>query len=178
MGVVGLAASSSAAPITYNINFTGGSPTPSSGSFGYDSATQTFNFFTVVRNSFSYDLTGQANAPNLVGSCDTLSPNATDTFAWLQSGGCRPQIWTAVQSFGSQQFMFGSLLFDLPNDIRLIQTRSASSSTTFVTNGNFTIAPAAVPEPSSTALMLAGGAALVWRRRLNTQSPKTIPTQQ
>src|ERR1700704_2966518 len=51
----------------YTINFSGGLPNPTSGSFTYDPVSG-FSDFIVAWDSFTFDLTAGANAPGVFGT--------------------------------------------------------------------------------------------------------------
>jgi hypothetical protein len=110
MGLVGAAATATASPIPYNINFTGGSPNPTAGSFIYDADSPLFTSFTVIWQGISFDLSAPANnhfsANNAFsgGVCDTVGNNAADAFAYLSNPTCGSGAtndgWTAFQGVG------------------------------------------------------------------------------
>ena len=82
MGLVGAAASATAAPILYNINFTGGTPNATD-SFLYDSAAalgSQFGNFNVSWSGFSFDLTSSANSPTTGGTGCPSSPTSATFF--------------------------------------------------------------------------------------------------
>ena len=151
------AADAQAAVTNYTINFSGGSPNPTAGSFGYDSSTGAFSAFTVNWNGLAFDLTSAANEAN---------PNmevCTGYFNYL-SGACgADKLWTTVQDPGTVKFMFGTFNNAF---VSLVSGAVAAPPALANTDGAFTIS-AAVPEPGSAALLAVGGAlmALALRRR-------------
>jgi hypothetical protein len=76
------------APVHYTINFTGGPPTPTSGSFDYDPTTQVITNFVVVIEGASFNLTSAANSPGIVFTnvCNPGFTGAAATFGLL--AGC------------------------------------------------------------------------------------------
>ena len=160
MGLVGAFSTANAAPISYDINFTGGSPNPTSGSFTYDDAAPAFSNFFVSWNSITYDLTTLANSPFLQGACNTVAPDARDFFAIL-SGGCGggSRAWQANSTQDPTIFLMG--VFANPGgDVAALAT--APTAVGIFTAGEFTIT--ATPEPSGAAFMLLGAGALAATR--------------
>jgi hypothetical protein len=81
--LIGLASSARADTVTdYVINFTGGVPTPVSGTFTYDSTNPSFSSFLVVWDGVLYDLTASANAPLAGTSNGCLGEGSTPAFAF------------------------------------------------------------------------------------------------
>lgn len=77
MGIVSVSAS--AAPITYDITFSGGGPNPVSGSFIYDStAAMPFSNFKVVWQGVNFDLTESVGIPFVGSACNTSANNGVD----------------------------------------------------------------------------------------------------
>jgi len=173
--LAGAAASATAAPVLYNITFTGASPTPT-GSFLYDAASPHFSSFIVNWHGIVFDMTATANSPALYGACDTSAPDAADSFAFLNGSRC-----------GTLEFEWG--VFRGPAEEELI-FRGASAASDFVAidiivpvsntfpdaGGSFSISQA-TPEPSTLALLFGGGALLAWRRnrRSRNQPVSTDP---
>ena len=158
---MGAAASATAAPILYNINFTGGSPLPTSGQFTYDSATEQFSAFIVTWNAVSFNLTAAANDPNVTGTCNTAAANSADYFSYLNGNGCATKVWDGTTNLGLNLFFVGSHTATDRASAAAIVPMFFPLLT--ITSGGFTISEA--PEPSSLVLMLAGGALVAWRRR-------------
>lgn len=160
MGLMGAVSTANAAPISYDINFTGGSPNPTSGSFTYDDAVPTFSNFVVTWNSITYDFTSTANSPFLQGACDTVAPDARDFFAIL-SGGCGAgnRAWQANSTQDPTIFLLG--VFANPGgDVGLLA--AVPTAVGILTAGEFTIT--ATPEPSGAAFLLLGAGALAAAR--------------
>lgn len=85
VGILG-ASAGQAAPVLYNINFTGTS-IPTSGSFSFDATASLFSNFNVVWNGRTYDFTTTANGVGTaVGTCATPAPDASDLFNAMTSG--------------------------------------------------------------------------------------------
>lgn len=172
-GFLGAAVFLTASPITYNINFTDGSPNPTSGSFQYDSAgSGTFSNFIVVWQGFNFDLTLEANAPSVTGGCVSSASNSfallNGTLACVQTGTGPTWVADSGDGTGSGFADFEIQGFDSSslNDL-LIQDVTFVESAPPLTRGNFTITtPVATPEPGSIALAFIGGASLLaWKRR-------------
>ena len=162
LGVVGSVTHASAAPILYNINFSGGTPNPTSGSFKFDPlAANPFSEFFVVWNSFTFDFTVEANKPNvgqsLFAPCDTSSSNPIDRFNGL-NGACGNRAWTGVTLDGISSFEFK---VTQPGFLVIADTVNAPSRVDVLTSGVFDIASSEVPEPSTYALLLSGGALML-----------------
>lgn len=171
LGLVGAGASATAAPILYNINFTGGSPNPTSGSFQYDPSTFTFSSFLVTWNTFTFDLTAAANSPySIAGTCATAAPDGQDVFNWLiATTPCGPHDWRAdPNAFTPSQYFSLGPQVPMSNEVFLFTVQSGPGGPPAAfTEGTFTVT-AAVPEPSSLPLVLTGCAWLAWRRRSHT----------
>ena len=179
MGLVGAAATASAGPILYNINFTTASGiAPTSGSFLYDdAAANPFASFLVVWNGMSFDLTASANHPTVTNGCDPATPGTAtgqDSFAALFTVGtpCSgPLEWRAIRDIPNSVFIFSDNLQNVSDPALTVSGQGPANSQIATANGSFS-AVAAVPEPSQAWLMFGGGVLLaVWRRR---NSPKTI----
>lgn len=190
MGLVGAAASATAAPITYNINFTGGTPNPTSGSFTYDSAAalgSQFTGFNVLWSGISFDLTAQANSP-IAGGTGCPAGLTSATFFSILSGnsvcsGTPSNQWNGfasppgLESFLICQGTGGGMGC---NTVGRIAARSdlflSFSGAPVNASGEFTISPA-VPEPSSLALLLGGGVWLAWQRRRRDALSRNVTTE-
>ena len=173
-GFLGAAVFLTASPITYNINFTNGSPNPTSGSFQYDSAgSGTFSNFIVLWQGFNFDLTSQANAPSVSGSCVSSASNSfallNGTLACVQTGP--GPVWGADSSdstaLGFADFEIQGFDSSSLNDLIIQDVIFVEGTQPPLTRGNFTITnPVATPEPGSIALAFIGGASLLaWKRR-------------
>lgn len=169
------AAPVTAAPIPYVINFTASiGEAPSAGSFSYDSATATFSGFNVVWRGISFDLTSAANNPSVSGTCNGSGGPGADAFLFLSDPTCgdgiaRTYTYDAISNEFADQFNFRP--FDTTANLAAFgQTRTPGSfpgpggAAGF---GNFTIAVAAVPEPSAAGMLwlATGSAALLAMRR-------------
>ena len=175
--LIGLFGSSAAAaPILYNINFTAtNGPTPTAGSFFYDATTETFTSFTVISNGITYDLTSEAQAPFVVGTCDTGAPGGSgeDSFNFLLNPICgagnSASGWLDYPD--EPRFLFLRYSIDVA-DMFTIQSRNGSSiqvGPPTYAGGTFSVTQA-VPEPSSISLMLFGGVCLACRFRARQQN--------
>ena len=169
-GFLGAAVFLTASPITYNINFTDGSPNPTSGSFQYDSAgSGLFSNFIVLWQGFNFDLTSAANAPSVTGSCVSSASNSfallNGTLACVQPG-VGPTWVGQGNGTGFADFDFQGSDSSNSNEL-LIQDVSFVEASLSLASGNFTITtPVATPEPGSIALAFIGGASLLaWKRR-------------
>lgn len=181
-----------AAPIGYviNFNFNGSSALPpsaqdpilpTSGSFTYDSATDTFSNFHVLWNGLNFDMTGSANNP-----LDFYSPSClnglTDgaaSFAFLE-GSCNPPqgggstVWIVGRLQESPTFEFlssdpskgqggVSALIDINDTV-------GGSPLALPSLGGWTVTQqvASTPEPGGLALsVLAMGMLVMVRRRIS-----------
>src|SRR5262249_36580797 len=97
----------------YTINFSGGSPLPTSGSFTYDPVSG-FSNFSVVWDNFTFDMTAAANAPSISGTgCSGEASTPSYGFAIMSQSlaGC-----TASPTY----FWRGS---DLPGNPTLFEFR-------------------------------------------------------
>jgi hypothetical protein len=180
MGLVGVAATATAGPIPYNINFSGGSPNPTAGSFIYDADSPLFTSFIVIWQGISFDLTSSANNAFSFGACHTVGNDAADAFAYLSNPTCGSGAvndgWTAFQGiavgFDSFQFYRGSG----GDFVRFSGQTPSSQLVSILTTGTFSIT--ATPEPSSMALLLSGGALFAWtRKRRSATSPSDLTKQ-
>ena len=164
--MMGIGASiASAVPITYSINFTTTLGTPAgpfqtpAGGFTYDAATTTFSSFLVTWSGIVFDLTGSAAAPSATLTCGPAS--AAATFAFLTNPGCGGA--TTVREFSvsvqgtAAQFRFrevgstGQLQISTSGVVPVSRTPAGSSGT---------FSASEVPEPTSSILVMAGGALL------------------
>ena len=163
-----VAAAVHAAPVTYNINFTGVGTLPTSGSFTYDAANPVFTNFIVVWQGISFNLTAGANVAFAAGACNTPGTPAEDAFSFLSNPVCGsgafqsgwqafPVLATYVFSFNRFDLQFGA------TDWVSVETGTSGPAGLQGANGAFSIA--AVPEPATLPMVLAGGAWLAWRRR-------------
>jgi len=189
IGLAGTAVSLQAAPILYNINFTGGTPPATSGSFTYDASQPTgsqFSNFIVVWEGDTFDLTGEANHPMVDGSGCAASPTSATYFAAL-SGTSECGANSALNWNGMVDPIVGPPTLDTfvicdatqteqvgciggNGDYLYDGTDTTSAQTSYVsTAGKLTISAATVatPEPSTAYLILPSLVALAFvaRRR-------------
>ena len=142
----------------YTINFTGGSPLPTSGSFTYDSTVPAFSNFIVVWDGLTFNLTSSANNPTVVPPLPGCIPAGTgpaESFALLS--GCASGTWAAPPGLGT--FAIGippiGSCCPSPPQFSIFSSVGPSFSNDFG-SGSYSIAAVATPEPSSLALMLSG----------------------
>jgi hypothetical protein len=102
-----------AAPLAYNINFTtnSGSPTPTSGSFTYDSAVppgSQFTGFDVEWDGLAFDLTSNANTGGTSSGCGAIT--STTVFLFLSGTneclGSNSFDWSGGHGSTESQFFF------------------------------------------------------------------------
>jgi hypothetical protein len=167
MGLVGAVAAGNAAPILYDLNFSGGTPNPISGSFTYDAGpgvgTPIFSNFVVTWQGITFDVTSAANSPTVFAQCAGLGSPET-TFALLTSpticSGPNNHVWGVANANSSGQNDASMLRFGL--FASGIQVFSFAPNPLFLgsTIGNFDVTTA-TPEPGSMILLLAGAIALL-----------------
>jgi hypothetical protein len=167
-----------ATPVYYTINFTSGSPLPTSGSFFYDSATSTFASFDVMWDGDTFDLTAGANAQPFSSPTDPCFSGSTtgaqEVFLLmtacssdanpLYSSG--PPVWQANNNVGGYtSFDFDTADETGPNHIGVVfQYFTGDGTTINDANGGF---ESTAPEPDSCALTLIG-LCVVTRKRIAT----------
>ncbi len=158
LGLICTAVSAIGAPISYAINFSGGIPNPTAGSFTYDSVPSVFTAFIVDWQGITFDLTPAANNAIPFGPCDTAGNRAADAFAYLSDPTCGSGVrgieWVA--SRGPSGISFSFLHETGVGRVSIIgfQAFTPVIGGEFTTSGTFSIIP--TPEPSSIALMLSG----------------------
>lgn len=141
--------------ITDNINFslTGGSPAPS-GSFTYNTTTNSFTTFTVSWAGILFDLTASVNAPSVNGtptSPCTGSATPANIFQDLTNPSqCASVYWQAVynSSISSEEFdifAYSVAQGQLPD---LAAHKDVSNSQLPTAIGNITGVSSVSPEPS------------------------------
>jgi len=161
LGLVSAAGFTPAAPVLYDISFTGGTGLPpTSGTFLYDAAVPVFSNFFVLWNGFTFDLTASANSATITGPCDTAGPAAADAFAFLTTPACNDG-WSVVQ-FSSPVVNFYFVSNSGPSF-----PIDASATTTIgqvFAAGDFSVSES-VPEPTTLWLVLSGGVFFTWQRR-------------
>jgi hypothetical protein len=164
------AASLYASPIQYNIAFSGGSPTPTSGSFTYDDSTTQFSSFLVSWHGATFDLTISANSP--LGSNGCTATTAQLLMILTGTGVCAGANtirWFANIPF-STQGTFGILDAGTgigPPSVGLAaQTSSVNLAQIDSTFGSFVATQVTqTPEPATMVLTCGGIAILAFARR-------------
>jgi len=172
-----IAASTATAASSYEINFSGSNPLPTSGTFTYDPTTATFSDFTVIWDGLTFDLTNSANNPaigNAAPACVGSGTPGSQTFALL-SGACDGPAqeftgWEALDDSGVSYLDFeteiiNGIYFDSLTDSGLNQGQGSTGFTT----GSFSIT--AVPEPSTTGMVICGLALVALGSRKNFRGP-------
>ncbi len=154
-----------AAPQTYVIDFvvTQGSIAPTAGSFTYD-ATIGFSNFTVTWNGVTVDLSTAANAPTLFTTAGGYAiGTAADAFSLMTNSLPQPRSYTNWAAFNNgglgTYFGFKSGAGQPGGNESLVAVNGGSAAfgtdpTNLVQAGSFSIA--AVPEPATAAMALAG----------------------
>ena len=162
-----------ATPTYYIIDFTviAGTPAlaPTSGSFFYDSSSETFTGFSVVWDGTAYDLSSAANSP-------TIGPYGTPACASGSGGGASFNLLTACQTGPNQLWTEGACctysgVFLPGGSFGFAVGGSNQPTIGFVADGvsagtavgQFTVESA--PEPS-TIILVGIGLCLVMRRRI------------
>jgi hypothetical protein len=176
LGVVGAVTQAAAAPILYDINFTQTNvvsgdplqtPGPPVGSFKYDSTavSSPFSEFFVVWNSITFDFTAEANrldspGSSLIGPCNTAAANPIDRFNALTGGCGTNREWTGATAAGSLSTF--ELRIDSPAQVVIADVVTDEPRRFDVlASGVFDITASEVPEPSTYALLLSGGALML-----------------
>jgi hypothetical protein len=185
--MVAVAAPATAAPVSYDINFentytTGSQAATPSGSFTYNSSTETFSAFKVIIRGVTFDLTADANSPVSVLDPCIAGKTAFDILAGT-TGCTSNQVWAFLDADSN----FSSFdLFASPNPFQSNTLFMVFAGNLRSTNpnpplpsgdgpddgGTFTITarnqPVPVPEPTSIALIGLGLAGLAATRRRAT----------
>jgi hypothetical protein len=168
-----IAFSTANASSLYEINFSGATPLPTSGSFVYNPVTSTFSNFTVTWDGLTFDLTTPANTPTIsvaAPTCVGTGSGGSQTFAML-SGACdgvsnEATTWIAQDSSGISSFEIDTQLTisnpnGFVNDTLYIAADSSGQGSGGNPVGSFTIT--AVPEPSAAGLLMIGLALIAVR---------------
>jgi hypothetical protein len=149
--VVGIASRADAAPISYTIDFTGGTPLPTSGSFKYDPTTPNFTDFLVQWNGVLYDLTNLANAPLMGGVLPCLggTTGAEATFHMLSDCASQPNsTWSGQTDSAGDEFRIHSYGPGFTAGIEINDFHPTDPQPETFSYGTWSITEA-VPEPSS-----------------------------
>ena len=175
VGSAGGIGSLHAAPIHYDIAFTGGPPALTSGSFDYDPAIPQFSNFIVVWNGITLNLTDEANLGQEIGggnvfttSCG-LSEGPALSFAVMSHAACVVSqatggySWFVSQSSSDTDFGFTAAAAG-SSSVRITDSVSGFNDRPRAGSGDFTI-EAVIPEPTSVALLGLSVAGLGWSRR-------------
>lgn len=155
-----------AGDITYNINFSGGSPTPTSGTFTYDTTANDFTSFNVTFDGVNFNFLPSANGPVTQGSCSPLF-TGPEIYALLtgSAGSCGglplAPAWDAFPpnpAGGTSTEQLLLTFFNSSNSGGLIGGGAAIPSPLPFTSGTFTVTTAVTPtpEPGTISLMLTG----------------------
>jgi hypothetical protein len=171
--------------VTYTINFTGGAPLPTAGSFTYDTTARNFTAFSVTWdgvdfNFLAYPLVA-ANYPDAVGpECGPATPSTF--FELLTTGlGCTggtPFWFASSNDEGGQYFTFND--FTVPvfpegaSYILVGMDAGIPTAPTQYASGDFTATE--VPEPAPQLLTIAGGAMLLAGKRRAFRNPPATQT--
>jgi MYXO-CTERM domain-containing protein len=165
--------------VDYTINFTttSGSPSPTSGSFTYDSTTDQFTNFIVDWDNLEFDLTASANAPANFGAPTGCSGASLPGYGFLLMSqaimGCNVTYeWFgfAVPNIATAEFDFFASASINSVDAIITDNPLPSGSAPVGASGDWSIAAVTTPEPSTAPPMLAGlgvlGLLVVIRKRV------------
>ena len=188
MGICAAAATADGMDVTYTLNFTGGSVTPTGGftfdpdsgkftAFSVSVGTDTFNFLNIVNGSLPSTATG----PCLTADDAAGIFNALTSSTCSQAGEGLWAFTPTGASFLPDEFELGLCSLDEGcTDLPLTadsQTPASGSEEASFGHVTSTLVPAAVPEPSTYGLMLVGLGALVWhRKRLVPENHQATPS--
>jgi len=159
-----------AAPVTYNVHFTldRGTQLPASASFTYD-PNSGFSDFLVVWNSLTFDLTPEANAPQVVPPTGCQGEASNYQFGFIlmsqSAAGCTPQYFWQGEDDSLEEFFSFALLTntDPLTGAAISENLSISTGHDHLGIGGWTLT--AVPEPGTwTGVAIAG--LLLARRRV------------
>lgn len=166
-------------PTLYDISFAvvSGSPAPTAGRFLYDPVLEVFSGFTVDWHGVVFDLTPAANSASALGVCDTLGNAAADAFHMLSTGcGGGTRGWSALGAGGTStviirtNYNHGAL--EISGTLSGLPVGPSTSA-----DGTFEISAAAVPEPTSLAIMAVGLFGLGVCTRRFRKFPPAAPVQ-
>jgi hypothetical protein len=155
-------------PIHYEISFTGGPPTPTSGSFDYDPAIPTFSNFVVISQGITFDLTAEANSPSEIfpvfeTNCVLSGPALG--FALMSKDACITEIGAQIEWAQNNVPLFTFIAVDSTIGLRIVDAPGGGSRGEFA-SGQWTITAAtAVPEPATLVLVALGLAVFGFSRR-------------
>jgi hypothetical protein len=175
LGISAAAANATDVFTTYNINFSGGSPNPTSGSFTWDSTTDQFTAFTVTFESTPFNLLSAANGPGFVTGCgtqagtaNTILGSALDSFDLMTNPGAAcgsgtTSKWSAGSISGFAFSAQSSTGVCGGGCLMIIDDSETGSQ---LASGTWTAS--VTPEPGTLTSTIAGGALLLlaaWKRR-------------
>lgn len=158
-GLVGEVGTANASPITYIINFSGGSPNPTYGQFTYDSGAalgNQFSAFTVEWNALSFNLTASANNPfdiPLGGFGCTNVPTSATFFALLNgTPQCSPSLG---RRWGGQQVRIcrhsaykNAIVHQVPIEVVMLRPRLSTEGAYFLRTPATSLSPKRFPSPA------------------------------
>ena len=167
-----IAGSARAVPVVWtlqNISFVDGAT--ASGSFTYDATTQIYTAWSITTTAtVNPSAIGFTSLPGATYNTNSYTNASTSSYLNASSFGVRSQPGPGILQFG---LVFAHPLTDAGGTVALKTSSGGFESTAsgFASRpvvagvGSVFAAPSAVPEPASAALLLAGGAALIWRTR-------------
>jgi hypothetical protein len=150
-----------------NISFVDGAT--ASGSFTYDAATQTYTAWNITTTpTVDSSAIGFTYLPGASYTTNNYTNASTSYYLNASSFGVRNLPGPGTLQFG---LVFATPLTDAGGTVALKLSGGGFESTASgfasrpVVAGVGSVVASPVPEPASAALLLAGGAALLWRRR-------------
>jgi hypothetical protein len=164
---------------TYHIIFTAiEGPTPTAGSFTYNSTTPGFSDFTVVYNGVIFDFTADANHPNNHASSGNCSPSDPNTGWLIISHACDSSsgdYWSvspccnidSVFTFLDTNGIEGAAI-----DAEVIPPQPTETDDNVTSQGSWALSPrssnTSVPEPGTRVLLATalGAGAIFARKRI------------
>jgi len=167
---------------TYTIAFTATvGPTPTSGSFTYDSTLTTFTAFQVVwAGTTTFDLKALANNPTITGTPPCIGGSTGAAATFLVMTACANGQWDYVtESIGPGAFDF----FDYGTGGNYSIATDPNCSNNCLANQAGNYVATATPEPGTSALMLIGLGWLMRKRiahgfRQATRTRRSRPRMQ